>query len=252
MRSAYAVGLIVAGMCCLGVSGLRAQTFDAVSVKEAADSGNTGGGMQLLPSGDVRVRHLPARFLITIAHGIEPYQLANAPDWTRVTFYDVTARANASTTRAGALAMMRAMLADRFALTSHREMRQVQGFALVRTSTRALGPGLTPSIVNCEQQPGIPRCAQGEITINSMRGNGLPLANIIQLVASQIGAPIADETMLSGAFDVSLRWSSGTQSTDDAPVISTALQEQLGLRLVRREISIEVLVVDHIERPEPD
>jgi uncharacterized protein (TIGR03435 family) len=251
MRRASAIGLTV-GVLFLGASIAVAQTFDAVSVKEAADTGNANGGMQLLASGDIRVRHLPARFLITIAHGIEPYQLVNAPDWTSTTFYDVSARANVATTRQGTLAMMRAMLADRFALTFHREARQVQGFALVRTSTRALGPGLTPSAVNCEEQTAVPRCAQGEITMNSMRGNGLPLANIIRLVAGQIGAPISDETMLSGAFDVSLRWSSGNQPDADAPVISTALQEQLGLQLVRRQIPIEVLVVDHIERPSPD
>ena len=149
MRIAWVAGLIAGLLGALDPTTARAQTFDAVSVKESQVTGDANGGMQLLPNGDIRVRHLPPRFLIALAHRV-------------------------------------------------------------------------------------------------------PLANIIQLVASQIGGPIVDETRLSGAFDVTLRWSSENQSNDDAPVISTALQEQLGLKLVRRQVPIEAFVVDRIERPGPD
>jgi len=51
------------------VAGLVAQTFDVASVKESSDAVNSGGGMRLLPSGDIRVQHMRARFLIHRASG---------------------------------------------------------------------------------------------------------------------------------------------------------------------------------------
>ena len=231
---------------------LGAQTFDAASIKESADTVNTGGGMRLLPSGDIRVQHMRTRFLITIAHQIEPYRLIDAPAWTDTAFYDINARANANVTRDQTFAMMRALLAERFKLTIHREMRSVPGFALVRASDRP-GPGLVASTVNCEENvPRQGRCAEGGITSTSFTAFGLPVANLIQLLASQLAAPVLDETTLTGTFDVALRWTNDAASGDDLPVISTAIREQLGLRLERRSIPLEVVVVDHIERPTPD
>ena len=147
--------------------------------------------------------------------------------------------------------MMRALLAERFKLALHREMRGVQGFVLVRASDQ-LGPGLRPASVNCEENANGPRCSQGGITSNTFTAFGLPLTNVVRLIASQMSAPIVDDTGLTGAFDVALHWSNDPGAGDDAPVISTAIREQLGLRLERREVPIEVLVIDHIERPTAD
>jgi uncharacterized protein (TIGR03435 family) len=57
---------------------------------------------------------------------------------------------------------------------------------------------------------------------------------------------------LAGTFDVALRWANEPGGSDDAPVIGTAIREQLGLRLERRQVPLEVLVVDRIERPAAD
>jgi len=110
----------------MAVAGLVAQTFDAASVKESSDAVNSVGGMRLLP-GDIRVQHMRARFLITIAHQIESYRLFDAPGWTDTAYYDINARANARVTRDETFAMMRALLAERFKLIVHREMRNVPG-----------------------------------------------------------------------------------------------------------------------------
>ena len=72
---------------------------------------------------------------------------------------------------------------------------------------------------------------------------------------------VVNRTNLSGQFDVDLFWSSGplrtgdagagasSASPDDKPVLSVAIQEQLGLKLVSRPEPLDVLVIDHIERP---
>jgi len=63
------------------------------------------------------------------------------------------------------------------------------------------------------------------------------------------GFAIVRGSNLIGTFDVDLRWSKDATPTDDTPVMPTALQEQLGLRLQREQVPTEVLVVDHVERP---
>ena len=75
---------------------------------------------------------------------------------------------------------------------------------------------------------------------------------------------VVNRTNLGGRFDVDLTWSSeplrasgsnappGGGPLDDGLILSTALQEQLGLKLVLRPEPIDAVVVDHIERPSPN
>ena len=75
---------------------------------------------------------------------------------------------------------------------------------------------------------------------------------------------VVNRTNLAGRFDVDLTWSSeplrtsepnaapGAASPDVDPTLSTALQEQLGLKLVLRPEPIDAVVVDQIERPSPN
>ena len=64
---------------------------------------------------------------------------------------------------------------------------------------------------------------------------------------------IVDRTGLQGRFSFTLKFSNavvgGTQDDSNAPELPTALQEQLGLKLVPENGPVEVVVIDHIERP---
>jgi uncharacterized protein (TIGR03435 family) len=65
--------------------------------------------------------------------------------------------------------------------------------------------------------------------------------------AVQLGRQVVDFTGLAGTFDLTLNWkpeSSQTESQSEASIFS-ALQEQLGLKLEPRKVSLDVLVVDH-------
>ena len=72
------------------------------------------------------------------------------------------------------------------------------------------------------------------------------------VVIGQMGSPVSDETSLTGTYDVTLRWSTDVAPTDDSPTFVTALQEQLGLKLEKRRVNTDVVIVDHIEHPRPD
>ena len=84
---------------------------------------------------------------------------------------------------------------------------------------------------------------------------------LAQAVARQLDRPVVDRTNLTGGFDLELEWmphmpvSAAAQGIldrlpdPDRPSIFTAVQEQLGLRLVPGMAPLEVLVIDHVERP---
>jgi uncharacterized protein (TIGR03435 family) len=67
--------------------------------------------------------------------------------------------------------------------------------------------------------------------------------------------PVVDRTQDTRRFDFHLRWSPDTAPVgaepvaSDAPSLSTALEEQLGLKLLSRRVPAEVLVIDHAEPP---
>jgi uncharacterized protein (TIGR03435 family) len=75
--------------------------------------------------------------------------------------------------------------------------------------------------------------------------------------AMQQGAldrPVIDQTGLTGRFDLRLTWTpdemhSSTESADAPPDLFTAIQEELGLKLVSTKALVNVIVVDHVERP---
>jgi uncharacterized protein (TIGR03435 family) len=230
-----------------------AQTaFDVASVKENPGLG-TGGTLRLMPGGGLTAQHIRANALVTIAYGLQQYQLVNAPGWTAETYYDIQAKPAAPATRDQTLEMLQALLADRFHLVFHRESREIDGFALTRIRSDRLGFDLRPSDLDCSKvMATMPRCRQGAITGNSFKLVGVPIWTVLQIVVNQVHAPVDDDTQLTGTFDADLEWSTDVAPGDDVRSIFTALQERLGLTLERRRVRTDVLVVDRIDHPAPD
>ena len=162
--------------------------FDVASIKES-QSLDAGGSLRLMPGGGLTARHIPVRTLINVAYHLQPFQVVDAPQWTRERYYDVTARPAGAATREQTFLMLQALLTDRFKLAFHRENRQLDGFALVRAGTGPLGPGLRATSVDCGARATIaPQCRDGEITSSSMRAFGVPIWSVLQLVISEVGA----------------------------------------------------------------
>jgi uncharacterized protein (TIGR03435 family) len=151
--------------------------------------------------------------------------------------------------------MEQSLLADRFKLKAHFETREMPLFQL------ALAKGGS----KLKENPDDP--AKGRIAVGTsmIRGNAAPMRWLIDALESvpDIGGRVGiDKTGLTGAYDFSLKWApmeataapdggSGTAPSLDAEGASlfTAIEEQLGLKLVPTKGPGQVLVVDHIERP---
>lgn len=71
------------------------------------------------------------------------------------------------------------------------------------------------------------------------------------------GRPIIDKTGLTGSYDFTLKWTQdqtpdASESQTGDPSLFTALEEQLGLKLVPVKGPVEVVVIDSIQRPSPN
>jgi uncharacterized protein (TIGR03435 family) len=137
--------------------------------------------------------------------------------------------------------MLQSLLADRFKLRLHYETREQPIYELVVAKG-----GLKLKPLPPDQRPGGGRFVRGEIALN-----GRSVATLAHFLTQFAGRSVVDKTSLAGNYDIDLKWTpDDQQGTPDAgPTLFTALQEQLGLKLISAKGPVQVLVVDHAERP---
>ena len=138
--------------------------------------------------------------------------------------------------------MIQILLADRFKLTLHREMKEVPVYNLVvekpgkiKLSDDQTPPGDPPVGINASALP------RG-VMLNCL-GTAIPISALATCLPSGVGRPVIDKTGLKGLFDIPQ--SGAGPNVEIAPL----LLEQLGLKLESAKAPLEVLVVDHAEKP---
>jgi len=157
--------------------------------------------------------------------------------------------------------MLKDLLATRFGMVAHLETRPLPAYVLVRQSSGQLGPQLKPWTVDCaalresgkgtdglSAATGAPPCGMRG-SPGMLTAGGATIDALARSLASTLDAHVVDETELRGNYEFVLRWARDDRPNDDAPSLFTALQEQLGLKLESRRLPVEVLVIDHIQRP---
>jgi uncharacterized protein (TIGR03435 family) len=258
MRTAAAL-ILVSVVSVLGQEPPRALTFDVTSVKPNT-SGEQGGSSSARPGRYVGI-NVTLRRVMGLAY--RPVQeFAGGPDWINTERFDIEGRSDGTPSQPQMLEMLRALLAERFKLVVHKEVRPMPAFALVlaRADGRT-GPQLR-STDPCTAPPGPdarpsagPRCGGFSVGNGSLKGTGVTMAQLAaELPAATEGRQVIDRTNLTGSFDVTLTWNAdalhpGAAAAQETASIFAALQEQLGLRLEPITAPIEVIVVDHAERP---
>jgi uncharacterized protein (TIGR03435 family) len=254
----------VAGAACtlliaFGSPPLQAQQadlkFEVASVKRAAP-GIDGYGIFQGPD-DVRAVNAPIGTILIFAYGLSRYDSpVGLPDWAQRDTFDIVAKAGRRVTIGEKRLMTRALLADRFGVLAHIEERQLDVLALIRRDALAPLPRGFES-VKCPTQlsevservpPCVTRSAAGEWTTD-----GLTMAQLADRLGVRLGKRVVDQTGLKGPYKFSLKFSvpDSTGARDGAD-ISTALTEQLGLRLIPAKAPVAVLVVDRIHPPTPN
>jgi len=269
----FAVCAILAVTTSPAQSGAR---FEVASIKPSADfqtSQRSGHlGIKLDPA-RVDIGFWSLRQLIYRAYGIWGYQLTG-PDWMGTERFDVVATFPAGAGENQLPEMLQHLLADRFGLKAHTETKDLPGFALrvakggpkmKLTEPADQEPGLTSTarigrlIDDLSSYDGSPfgltnmSRAGGNIRVEFTR---MPVAALVQILASYLAAPVVDLTGLTGKYQGMLEFSVSatlsSPSSGDAPDPSgTSLFStvpKLGLKLERHKAPVEVRIVDHLDR----
>jgi uncharacterized protein (TIGR03435 family) len=272
-----------AGLACHGRDGVKRAvliiTSDAQGAVTAPQGRCVGQGIFLST-------------LIEIAYGVTPRQLASGTGWAKTSgtvlefgrggnFVGLPAQWNgnqigwfsnesfqieavaedpSTATVAQLQQMLRNMIEDRFQLRFHRERREIPGYSLVVAEG---GPKMNP----------IP----GEYVESLVTSNGKSTMEQLARTLSSFlldEVPVLDKTGLKGAYEYhlalwppapgtgpgagangggTLRGGGAPAAEDRAKNLSARMEEQLGLRLQEEKaISVEVLVIDQVERPSPN
>jgi uncharacterized protein (TIGR03435 family) len=219
------------------------QTFEVASIKRNPGV-DARQGSRVLPGGRIELTNMPLRTLIRIAYGSTGAQIVGGPGWVASDGYDVVAKVTGDPAVA-----LKALLEERFHLQVHTEKREAQAYALVLANKDGkLGPELTPSHADCTPGPSSPcgiRGGNGDVTYT-----GLAIPQIATSLAGfpAVRSPVADRTGLTGRYDLHLIY--GSEPSDTAPNLFTAIVEQAGLKLQPEKSLVDFIVVDRAERPE--
>ena len=236
-------------------------TFELASVKENR-SGEIEGSEGYRPGGYVAT-NVPLRLLVVRAYGVRQDQLVGGPSWIASERFDVTARAPSGAPPSDVPPMLQTLLRDRFKLRLRRAMRDQAIYALVtERSDGHLGPQLTRSNAACGSDTPLNPCLMSGRFLGSggsLKGVGQSLAQLAMQLAKAVERSVVDRTKLDGTFDFELSWSNqetaaapARAADRDVPMLFTAVKEQLGLKLEPSRGSVETLVIESVERPEPD
>jgi uncharacterized protein (TIGR03435 family) len=211
--------------------------YNTVSIKPTKPGSNTE--MLGTSSGNLSANGATLQMLIGLAYGVSDFQIVGGPNWLSSERYDVAAKAGSSA--AGELQgivgqrMIQALLEGRFKLAVHRETRQFPVYALT-----VAGSG--PKIQESKAEIGL-LIAKGQLI-----SKGGQMGMLVDQLSRRLGRPVLDQTGLTGNYDFMLQWRSEDQDSD-APSIFTALGEQLGLKLESQQLPVDVLAIDHAEKP---
>jgi uncharacterized protein (TIGR03435 family) len=146
--------------------------------------------------------------------------------------------------------LIKNLLAERFHLAIHREMKEVPGYVLVAGKD---GPKIRASKET--DAPAVSPPAQRRTAAPSGSQHAYSPRTTMTYVALMLGVitrrPVLDQTGLTGDFILDLEYAAqdAPVGNSSAPSVFTAVQEQLGLKLESAKVPAEVLVIDRAEKP---
>jgi bla regulator protein BlaR1 len=250
--------------------------FDVVSIKPNK-SGEMRIMMRFLPDG-ITMEGVPAQLMLTQAFNVEEDRIIGAPGWVKTDRYDIQAKVAPEDAlkldklkREERMSMLQPLLAERFNLKFHHETREMPVYVLVVAKG---GPKLKEAAApTASATSGGPPRRGMMMGIGTLEANGAQIDMLAHALSGQVGRTVIDKTGLTGNYDFNLHFTpeqmpprmgpgpgpgpDGGRPGADAPPppdvtgpdIFTAVQEQLGLKLESEKGPVDVIVIDHIDKP---
>ncbi len=249
------IGVLLALAMAYGQNPSVPPKFEVASVKRAEQCGGAGS----MGPGSVI---LPGVFLKAVL--MEAFQVKmeriEGPGWLESDCFAISAKMPEGATRDQVPAMLQTLLAERFKLAAHKDDRTRSGNALVVDQG---GPKFQEDDAGANfmgKNKGMMFYSAARASFGALKGV-MTMATLASNLSTKGYGPVEDQTGLTGKYDIDLRWTSSPDRLPPGPDpvpppppgwpdrdLPTALRESLGLKLERRNVQVQYLVVDHIER----
>ena len=238
------LGILSSTVACASAS---AQTFAAASIKPSSGQVQFehDGKTEIAP-GSLRMRDVTVATCIKWAYNVQDSQIAG-PDWLQTEHFDIVARADEPVADERMKLMMRALLAERFKLAFHRQNKELRSYLMtVAKGGHKLRESAADTKLSRENS------AVGTVV------TGMTMKEFSNFMAGPLQTPIVDMTGLAGKYDFVLdftRYLPPGESVmkvdfdNTTGIIIAAMEGELGLRLESKKENVEVLAIDHVERP---
>lgn len=211
----------------------QAPAFEVASIRMSP-----GGMMSISPpdSPGFTAKNVSMQILISLAYGGDSDRV-QGPGWISSQQYDVTAKSEGERKLSydELKPLLQDLLAQRFQLKVHTQMKEGSGYALVVAKGGA----------KLQETKGA--ADHSYILPNSLDVQNRSIAAFAGTLSRPAGRPVVDETGLKGNYDIRLKYAEDRDANPTLPSIFTALQEQLGLQLVPKKVPVEFIIVDHVE-----
>jgi uncharacterized protein (TIGR03435 family) len=235
--------------------------FDVASIKSTnSDDGQTRVRLAWLPGGRFLATGVTAKMLIGVAYSVKPFQIFGGPSWIGRDQYSIDAEGTAKE-KGSILSLyltprqreseegnlrLQSLLAERFQLRTHRETKEQEVYSLVIGKN---GPKFRES--KFDDRAAEKGLLGLKMNPNELTGTKVSIHYLVEELSRRLSRNVIDQTGLDGEYNFDLRWApdGDGDSLPDGPSIFTALQEQLGLKLESSKAPVDVLVIDHVEKP---
>jgi uncharacterized protein (TIGR03435 family) len=243
---------VIALYVCLPiVAAAQPPAFEVASIKPSDYQGGPLRVTARVEADGINFSNVTPRLCIQRAYGVKSYQLTG-PEWIDTDRYMIVAKAAGAVPEERILLMLQTLLAERFKLVVHHETKEMPVYALTVSRN---GPKLKEATDQGATQIG----PDGD----EMVFERVSMAQLAGTVSRSLDRPVIDETGLKGLYNFRLAWVNDNRpkpngaiaATPDAsdpaeaPSVFAALQERLGLKLEPRKAGVDVILIDHIQRP---
>jgi uncharacterized protein (TIGR03435 family) len=227
--------------------------FEVSSVKPSGEQERIIG-MFTFPGGRVTATNYTLKMLIHEAWNVEDYRISGGPNWVSADRFSLEAKPAASSALSQWVPpspktpptpemrqMLQSLLADRFGLKVHRESKQEVVFTL---KVAKGGPKLVPPN-DATAQPFV------SYLPHALRGQNATMDLLVDRIATLVKRPVANQTGLRGNFDFLIDYPPDDAGSDTEVLLLRGLKEA-GLELQSERGAVEVIVIDHTEKPTPN
>jgi uncharacterized protein (TIGR03435 family) len=243
--------------------------FEVASIKQSAPGPHTTGGIRPAPGGERYIAsHTTLRTLLTVAYQIKTEEIIGGPEWMQTERYDMNAKAEKPSNIEELHMMLRNLLAEEFKLRFHRETRELPVYALtVDKDGLKLTPHESPSDGESAGKMWIAdmRDPRPELALRqTWHATQAPMDFFAFRLGEIMDRPVLNLTHLEGSYDFDLSFIqapglppgvpegtlkvNGIEVDTSGPSIIEAVRK-LGLRLERQKGPVEIMVIEHAEKP---